>query len=235
MTVGTTTTDFSQGNLSIGTNLDIAIVGEGFFIVSESPQTFDFGSDKFYTRAGRFQVDFSNRFLTDSFGRKFFGFELDAAGNPISSTPVAMETKGFADIGFIDGGVLVANFQARKDAIAAGDADPPAHIPLFSAALATFTNKQGLVQTNGAAFRPTIAAGDVLPPGVAGDSVFGQIKAESLESTNVEVSRVALRICCCIKSARTSSSISSWSAASNSSCFLAPRPRPSGSTSESKT
>ena len=33
MTMGSTSTDFSQGNITIGTELDVAITGTGFFII----------------------------------------------------------------------------------------------------------------------------------------------------------------------------------------------------------
>ena len=68
MTLGSTSTDYGQGNLTLGTALDSAIVGEGFYVISSSAVDFEPGSPKLFTRAGRFQMDSTNTFLTDSFG-----------------------------------------------------------------------------------------------------------------------------------------------------------------------
>ena len=67
MTVGSTSTDFSQGNLTLGTDLDAAISGEGFYIISSSAAVFSNSSVQLYTRSGNFQSDSSNTFIVDDF------------------------------------------------------------------------------------------------------------------------------------------------------------------------
>lgn len=192
MTLGSTSTDFSQGNIGFGTNMDVAISGDGFFLLSQSAQEFGAGGQKVYTRNGRFQVDFSNTFVTDTFGRKVFGFQLDQNGNRVSSTLVPVQTHGQTDIGFIEGGILVGNFSARKDAIAAGDPNPPEFVPLYQLGLTSFQNKQGLVIVDGAAYKATIAAGEELPIGVSGEGPYGDVLPEALEASNIDVAKVAL-------------------------------------------
>lgn len=192
MTLGHTSTDFSQGSLGFGTELDVAVSGAGFFILSGS--AVDFGTDdkEIYTRGGRFQVDSSNTYITDAFGRKVKGFPVDSNGNTTSSTLEPIQTDGYSDIGFIDGGILVNNYQAYEDAVAAGDAELPEREPLYRLALTTVQNKEGLVLTSGGAYEETPATGDRLSVGVSGEGIYGDILAESLESSNVDVAKVAL-------------------------------------------
>jgi len=192
MTVGSTTTDFSQGSIGFGGALDVAVSGEGFIIISQSAAAFGVSSIKSYTRNGKFQTDFSNTYVTDSFGRKVFGFELNANGNVKSKTLVPIETKGNTDVGFTENGVLVTNFKAHKEAVKRGDATLPERIPLFKMAITTFANKQGLTLTDGGALNPTAASGEAFPPEEAGEGIMGTIIPEAIESSNVEVSRVAL-------------------------------------------
>ncbi len=191
-TIGSTSTDFTQGNLGFGTNMDAAVSGEGFFVLSASSAGFDDNGDKILTRSGRFQTDFSGQFLVDSFGRKVFGFKTNANGVPISSNAEPITLDGNTDVGFIDGGILVNNYSARNSAIASNSTDPPAHIPLFRLALSSVRNKQGLVLANGTAWRPTTASGQLLPLVMAGQAGLGHIQGAVLESSNVDVAKVAL-------------------------------------------
>jgi len=192
MTLGSTTTDFSQGNVGFGTSLDTAIVGEGFFMLSRSAQDFDGASQKVYSRSGRFQVDFSNKYLVDSFGRKVYGYKLNASGEPEDGQLVPVQTNGESDIGFINGGVLVSHFQKNKDDIAGGSSTPVPTVPLYRLALTSFPNKQGLTIGEGAAYNSTAASGDSLPPDIAGGGGYGEILGERLESSNIDVAKVAL-------------------------------------------
>jgi len=85
-TTGTTTTgsgvttaavsqQFTQGNLTTGTgrDLDLAINGNGFFMVSNN-------GDKLYTRAGAFHTDPSGMIIDNS-GNNLQGYNVDGNGN----------------------------------------------------------------------------------------------------------------------------------------------------------
>ena len=194
ITLGATTTDFSQGSLTIGTALDAAIAGEGFFIMSKTPTEFAAGAGAVvYTRAGRFQTDFENKYIVDAFGRKVFGFKVDGSGNQVGSELVPLETNGETDIGFLEGGILASNFSVSK--VNAGETP----VPMYKLALTTVQNKNGLVPTTGGAYVETVASGDRLGIGTAGMSiavdssgVYGEIIGENLEGANVDIARVAL-------------------------------------------
>lgn len=186
MQLGSTSTDFSQGNLGLGTNMDLAIVGEGFFNISTSASETE-ASSLLYTRSGRFMVDSSNTYVVDPFGRKLFGFPLDTDGNIKSKALEAIQTKQFSSVAFQDGGILV------------GDPDSDNPIPLYKVAISTVQNKQGLVSTTGAAYKTTVASGESFAPKTSGEKIsengtnsYGDMFTESLESANVDVSKVAL-------------------------------------------
>ena len=186
MQLGSTSTDFSQGNLGLGTNMDLAIVGEGFFNISSNANELEPNSP-LYTRSGRFMVDSSNTYIVDPFGRKLFGFPVDANGNITSTQMQALQTKDYASVAFQDGGLLV------------GDPESDNPVPLFKVAIATMQNKQGLVSTTGGAYKTTISSGEAFTAKTSGDTigtdssnVYGEIFTESVESANVDVSKVAL-------------------------------------------
>lgn len=70
--------DFNQGGLqSTGRATDMAIEGDGFFMVSE-------GNQQFLTRAGNFAFN-KDGFLVDQAGRKVQGFNADATGDVLAS------------------------------------------------------------------------------------------------------------------------------------------------------
>jgi flagellar hook protein FlgE len=69
------TQNFSQGSLSSGTgrSLDLAIQGNGFFMVSNN-------GEKLYTRAGNFHTD-PKGYVVDNNGNNLQGYGVDANGN----------------------------------------------------------------------------------------------------------------------------------------------------------
>jgi len=73
---------FSQGNFEYtGSRTDMAIQGDGFFVVG-SP------SEQFYTRGGNFQIDANGYLLAQGGRHSVLGRLADASGNLISSSSV---------------------------------------------------------------------------------------------------------------------------------------------------
>ncbi len=82
MTVGSIDQVFSQGNLeSTGQETDLAIQGEGFFVVKDGARTF-------YTRAGNFQLDAKGRLVSPSTGFVLQGKAANSKGIITEGTPV---------------------------------------------------------------------------------------------------------------------------------------------------
>jgi flagellar hook protein FlgE len=73
--IALTTKDFSQGSFQNTNNpLDLAMDGEGFFMVKDNQGTV------YYTRAGQFRLD-ANGDIVNVDGLKLQGWKLDTAGN----------------------------------------------------------------------------------------------------------------------------------------------------------
>lgn len=83
MSVGSIDTFHSQGALeSTGNIMDLAIMGDGFFIVND-------GDHQYYTRAGAFQFDANGRLVTTGNGFSVQGITADSQGIINSDSPVA--------------------------------------------------------------------------------------------------------------------------------------------------
>jgi flagellar hook protein FlgE len=73
--IGSIDANFSQGNLeATGLNTDLAIQGDGLFVLSD-------GSRSFYTRAGNFQLDANGKLVSPANGFKVQGINADSLGN----------------------------------------------------------------------------------------------------------------------------------------------------------
>jgi len=81
--IGSIDTIFSQGNIqSTGNQTDLAIRGDGFFVVSN-------GQRDFYTRAGAFQWDSRGRLVIPFNGMKVQGRIADGKGMVSDSSPIS--------------------------------------------------------------------------------------------------------------------------------------------------
>lgn len=81
--VGSITTQFTQGNLQYtGSNTDMSIEGNGFFIVAD-------GSTKFYTRAGSFALDRNGNLIHSSNGMMLQGWMADDTGTVNTNYPIS--------------------------------------------------------------------------------------------------------------------------------------------------
>ncbi|WP_419785711.1 flagellar hook protein FlgE [Pseudodesulfovibrio sp.] len=79
--VSTVYSDFSQGAYEASTSAtDMAISGEGFFVVSPKGQ-----EDKFYTRAGNFRFD-NDGYLCDPHGYILQGWEVQQSATTVSTS-----------------------------------------------------------------------------------------------------------------------------------------------------
>lgn len=105
--------NFNQGSLqSTGRATDIAIEGDGFFMVSE-------GEQKYLTRAGNFDFN-KDGFLVDQAGRFVQGYNADTDGNIVNSG-----TTGDVRVDFEN----VYDPQSTQNVFAAGNVDAEATDP----------------------------------------------------------------------------------------------------------
>jgi flagellar hook protein FlgE len=81
--VGSVTNQFNQGNMQYtGSNTDLAIEGNGFFIVAD-------GANKYYTRAGNFVLDEDGNLVHASNGMKLQGWMANDDGIINSNAPIS--------------------------------------------------------------------------------------------------------------------------------------------------
>jgi flagellar hook protein FlgE len=96
VTPSSVATNTVAGTISSTTvSTDMAISGDGFFVVAQPTGSADnepvFSGVDLYTRAGNFQLD-SNGFLVNGSGYYLMGIPIDAAtGNPVGSTPQVLQ------------------------------------------------------------------------------------------------------------------------------------------------
>ncbi len=182
-------TDFSQGSVKPAGPLDVAIVGKGYFLVGDPKQNQ-------FKRNGKFITDFNNQYIIDAEGEKVLGYKVDPnTGLPSDNKLVPIETNGEVDIGFIDGGILVSNFNKAKTS---NDISPT---PMYRLALSLPRNESGLIQRSGV-FQETASSGSRLNPGFSDSAIsdqdlsgqYGSIKAESLEGSNFDIAKIALEM-----------------------------------------
>ena len=168
--------DFSNGELSTGSSLDLAIQGNGLFIVSA-----DGGASKLYTRSGNFQVD-SNGNLNSN-GLQVYGF--DGAGNvvPITGLPSGVKT----DYRWQADGTLEYTADGGTTFTPTG----------FSIALSYFQNPSGLAQAQGTSFASTLASGAAAtaqgPGGAAGTLQAGQLEGSNVVYLNETITALELQ------------------------------------------
>jgi len=158
MDIASTAVDFSQGSFTDGRSIDLAIDGQGFFILSP-----DGGSTYRYTRAGNFNVD-SYGNLTSN-GMVVYGLNASGSLVPITGLP-AGSAESFS---WDDSGNL------RYNGTNTG----------FQIALTYFQNPNGLAQGPGTTFISSAASGDPAAAQGGPGGAYGNINKEQLEESNV--------------------------------------------------
>jgi len=166
MAISGTSVDFSAGERTDGSLIDLAINGSGLFIVSP-----DSGNTMLYTRNGNFLIDAYGNLTAN--GMQVYG--LDNSGNlvPISNLSGSR-----------------ANYQWLADGRMQYSANPTAAIPDYTdtgyrIALTTFPNPSGLTQAQGTAFAESLASGSASAPSPPQEGTVGTITGGKIEQSNV--------------------------------------------------
>ncbi len=172
-----------------GNTLDLAIDGDGYFIIKD-------GNTYTYTRAGNFYTD-SENYLVDSNGNYVMGYETDALGHAIYYQDAAGTTpcpstdtdhtddylvlkKIYMDPGYIDVAISANGQVVGLDKVTSENT------VLGQVVLATFANPNGLEKTGENAYRTTVNSGYPVynTPGEGGT---GSLNPGSLEMSNVDL------------------------------------------------
>ncbi|TYP58805.1 flagellar basal-body rod protein FlgG [Thermosediminibacter litoriperuensis] len=157
-----TTRFFTQGNLQqTGNTFDLAIEGEGFFVV-ERPD-----GSRAFTRDGSFKlsIDGSDRYLVTSEGYYVLSTDEDYISIPEDLTDINISAGGT-----ITGRDRDGNIQE-----------------IGTIALATFLNPEGLLAVGNNLFEQTAASGEYRLKQDPGEPGFGTVLQGFLEMSNVQV------------------------------------------------
>jgi len=156
------TNDFSAGSYNnTGVPTDLAISGNGFFVVNDS------AGNSFYTQDGHFSLNAAGNLETSN------GDLLQGASGAITlaSTNTSATLSGFS---ISTGGLITATFSDGSTATA-------------QLALQNFSNPQELVKTGDNLYSATAAAGPLSAAADPGTSGLGTVMSGYLEMSNVDL------------------------------------------------
>lgn len=160
---------FTQGaSQTTGRGTDVAIQGEGMFVVES-------GGERFFTRAGAFNFDSAGNLVTPG-GDIVQGWTGAGSGDPAALTDVNIDMEAYTDITIGADGVVTG-----RDA--AGDLQD-----LFQLALARFGNVEGLERYGNGLFRESPASGGIFID-APGEDGLGVLQAGTLEMSNVDLAQ----------------------------------------------
>lgn len=150
-----------------GNPLDLAIEGDGYFVIQN-------GSKIIYTRAGNFYTDEENN-LVDSNGNYVLGYALDGDGNLVETPAKITISPDYYDVSIDASGQVIGLDKTTKDITVLGQI-----------ILATFANPSGLEKTGENAYRVTANSGDPVYSAPGQDGA-GKLNSGSLEMSNVDL------------------------------------------------
>jgi flagellar hook protein FlgE len=164
---------FTQGVITTtGTTSDLAITGDGFFVVRNATT-----GGQFYTRAGDFQLD-QNGYLVTVEGYRVQGYSdsgLTTLGDIRIDTTGSTSTAEWKNFSFSSNGTLTVT-QADGNQFVRGQV-----------LLQKFNNPQGLIKEGGNLFSASAAAGPLAALAVPGAGGTGAIQGGALETSNVDL------------------------------------------------
>ncbi len=167
--------DFAAGEYVTGSSLDLAVQGQGLFVVSP-----DGGRTYLYTRAGNFNIDSQGNLLSN--GMQVYGLNASGSVTPISKLPSGTKTnyrwQADGTLEFASDGI---NFTATG----------------YRVALTYFSNAGGLTQAQGTAFAQSVASGAAAsfqaPGGAAGSLKPGQLEQSNVFYLNETINALELQ------------------------------------------
>jgi flagellar hook protein FlgE len=176
------TQQFTQGTLeATDKTLDLAIAGEGMFVVRGDPPR----SEVSYTRNGAFQVDV-NRRVVDTIGATLQLLPVDANGTVTSTNINDMTDLVLPSIKPGAPTVALANISIGDDGLVTATYGDGSNELLGKVAMASFTAQEGLRPIGDAHWQST---GDSGPPAInaATNGPLGTIRSGAIERANVDI------------------------------------------------
>lgn len=176
-------TNTAQGSLQLtGRITDLAMDGDGYFVVATGSGTVDDPFVYSYTRDGSFTIDKDNNLVTLD-GYRVMGKDLDANGDPTGDLiPINIPTE-------INGlGVVDFTVSVDKNGMISLVLDDGTRINHAMIEVAVFPNAESLSAQGGNKFKPTTNTGDAVFLTDGDSSVFGRVTQGYIEMSNVDIS-----------------------------------------------
>ncbi|MBR9646858.1 flagellar hook-basal body complex protein [Clostridium tyrobutyricum] len=184
--VGGISTDFTNGSMqSTNRNLDFALDGTGYFVVSP-----DGGTDDYYTRDGAFVLDKDGNLLTQE-GNHVMGYASGATGTGQPTTALSIKQYYTSATNGVDTGTdaqKVSSFSVGKDGSITVKLGDGTSYEVGQIGLASFQNEGGLVKMGGNLYKTSPNSGDATY-GTSGSGSFGDINQGMLEMSNVDLAQ----------------------------------------------
>lgn len=167
---------FNQGNTRFTDNaLDVAIGGDGFFVLSDA-------GSRLYTRSGAFGVS-ADGFVVNADGHRLQAYPVGSNGqfNTSAPTDLRLAPGRVTGVSIDESGVVVAHYSNGQST------------QLGKIAVANFANPEGLQRTGGSVWAESAESGSAVI-GEARTSSFGSIQSGALETSNVDLTEQLLKM-----------------------------------------
>ncbi|SHJ02109.1 flagellar hook-basal body protein [Desulfofundulus thermosubterraneus] len=170
--------NMSPGGLqSTGRTLDLAINGEGFFVVVDPNNN----NEKFYTRDGVFYID-QNGYIVNANGYRLQGM---SSTNTKGDIQISLDSNGdgtvdrvVASLNISNDGKITGKFSDGTDLVFVNSYD--------QIYLTNFPNQDGLQRTGKNLFKKSVSSGNPID-GKPGSAGYGTIESGYLEMSNVDL------------------------------------------------
>jgi flagellar hook protein FlgE len=176
--------DTESSSQYTGNPFDLAIDGDGYFVINARGQVT-------YTRSGNFYTD-ENNYLVDANGNYVQGYEVGLNGNLVyrdAGGAVCAATDAGAHLTMqrilVDPNYYDVSISSNGQVVGLDEVTSQSCV-LGQIVVATFANPNGLEKTGENAYRPTVNSGSAVvnTPGAGGT---GKLNPGSLEMSNVDL------------------------------------------------
>lgn len=173
---------FTQGSLnSTDRTLDLAIAGDGFFVVKGQPPR----EAQSFTRNGSFQVNV-DREIVDNTGNKIQLLPVNAAGQVTSTNAADMYDFVLPQSDPNDPGSVLSNITIADDGAVTATFSNGSQTRLGAVAMASFAAVEGLRPIGDSHWQATGDSGVALI-NQAGNGPLGTVRSGTLEAANIDL------------------------------------------------
>ena len=176
-------TDTNQGSLQLtGRTTDLAMDGDGYFLVATGEGTQANPFSYSYTRDGSFTID-KNGDLVTLDGHRVMGKDLDANGDPTGDLkPINIPT-------VVNGhGVVDFTVSVDKNGVVTLVLDDGTQVNHGIIEVAVFPNPESLKPVGSNKYKPTPNTGDAVWLTDGDTALFGKVTQGAIEMSNVDIS-----------------------------------------------